>query len=567
MQKRIEEQSDQELRNYIEQAVQSTPESDKKVLIYVLKGKPLQDLLHSTPIQYHDVLRAASKLKLMNSILANELLGMLKISLSPAFTKHGKEYARNYYGLCHLLSLLWLRAHLSSSGSINPETQFTKSDFFAQTTVQFMSRLSSATPPTIAEKEEIISKLLQRLKDKGFLIPENWRGGHTATCENVIGMPLNEIYTIPFAFLPKHVAKITLSAVKNILIFISSKSLKHAMAMLIRVHSTYKSVVFYDPNSKYGDAKIALPIMMEDESTQIQRIKGLLSFSGLSFYAKPDSDFTLVCLNTNQTDFAQLKLNFLVQDGYYAQCLLSIVGAGNTGGYLVALQRLLHHPSMQNPSHINARDGYGATALYIAAEKGHTNVVRVLVTTPSIDLNAQIPNGQTSLCIASHHGHSEVVSILVVQLGIELNAKTQTGATALFIASQNGHAEVVRILVARPGIELNTKTQTGATALFIASQQGHAEVVRILVAQPGIELNAKTQNGATALYVASQSGHAQVVSILVAQPGIELNVKAQNGANALLIASQQGHAEVMSILVTQPGIELNEIVMRRWLAF
>ena len=62
-------------------------------------------------------------------------------------------------------------------------------------------------------------------------------------------------------------------------------------------------------------------------------------------------------------------------------------------------------------------------ALYVAAEKGHTNIVSALLNKDSLVLIKQ-------LYIAAFHGHTNIVSALLNKDSIDINkATTDIGAT------------------------------------------------------------------------------------------------------------------------------------------
>jgi ankyrin repeat protein len=88
----------------------------------------------------------------------------------------------------------------------------------------------------------------------------------------------------------------------------------------------------------------------------------------------------------------------------------------------------------------------------------------------------------SALWIASQEGHTELVRLLLV-LGADVDARDpEDGRTALFQASQEGHGDIVRLLLDY-GARVNvTSTRTGATPLFIAAARGHEDVVRMLLA-------------------------------------------------------------------------------------
>ena len=98
------------------------------------------------------------------------------------------------------------------------------------------------------------------------------------------------------------------------------------------------------------------------------------------------------------------------------------------------------------------------------------------------NVNAQDDNdGVTALFIASQFGHVEVVRVLLGENNLDVNLQCPDGATALYIASQEGHVEVVRELLQHNQVDVNLQFTNGFTALDIALQQEHADVVLLLI--------------------------------------------------------------------------------------
>ncbi len=209
---------------------------------------------------------------------------------------------------------------------------------------------------------------------------------------------------------------------------------------------------------------------------------------------------------------------------------------------------------------INQTKTNGATALHIAAQNGHSEAVKILSAAPGIAINQAMPSGATPFYIAAQYGHNEAVKILLEAPGVAINQATTRGATtALYIAAENGHSKVVELLVRATGIAINQARANGDTALLMAAKKGHSDVVKILSTAPGIAINQAMQDGTTALYMAAYYGHSEVVKVLLKAPGIEVNqTKLVGGATALMIAAHQGHSDVVRILVAAPGIAINQ---------
>merc|ERR1712098_986078 len=69
------------------------------------------------------------------------------------------------------------------------------------------------------------------------------------------------------------------------------------------------------------------------------------------------------------------------------------------------------------------------------------------------DLNRAPDCGFTPVCIAAQNGHTEIVKLLAEEKA-DLNRASDNGATPVYVAAQNGHAEIVKFL-----IELNVNVE------------------------------------------------------------------------------------------------------------
>lgn len=81
---------------------------------------------------------------------------------------------------------------------------------------------------------------------------------------------------------------------------------------------------------------------------------------------------------------------------------------------------------------VDSRDGFGRTALMVAARYGELEIVRFLINNGA-DVNAKDNNGQTALILAVDGRNIELVKYLVSH-GADVNAKDNDGETALKLA-------------------------------------------------------------------------------------------------------------------------------------
>jgi ankyrin repeat protein len=160
---------------------------------------------------------------------------------------------------------------------------------------------------------------------------------------------------------------------------------------------------------------------------------------------------------------------------------------------------------------VEARDGWGWTALHFASLNDHEPVVRLLLDRGA-DMKARDSTaGWMPLHWASIQGRVAIVRLLLDK-GADVTATTITGETALHIASDKGHESVVRLLLDK-GADVGARDTGDWTPLHRTSLYGHESVVRLLLDR-GADIGARTTDGRTPLHFASMMGHESLVRLL-----------------------------------------------------
>ncbi|XP_026132743.1 ankyrin repeat and SOCS box protein 3 [Carassius auratus] len=117
--------------------------------------------------------------------------------------------------------------------------------------------------------------------------------------------------------------------------------------------------------------------------------------------------------------------------------------------------------------------------LFAAVDSGHKDVVELLVENGA-DVNGTYSvSGWSCLHQAVYKGHTEIVRYLVSVCSLE--AVDDYGITPLFVAAQYGHHQCLEI-VASVGANVNCQANDLATPLLIAAQEGHVRCVELLLA-------------------------------------------------------------------------------------
>ena len=161
---------------------------------------------------------------------------------------------------------------------------------------------------------------------------------------------------------------------------------------------------------------------------------------------------------------------------------------------------------------INAKTKLGRTGFQLACQKGHSDVVKLLMENAvafCIDLNVKDNSGKTAFRWACVFGHSDVVKIIMknaANVNIDLNAKDNYDKTAFLCACQKGYTDVVKIFMENAAtfvIDFNTKDKSGSTGFHWACESGYTDMVKIFMesaAKFNIDLNTIDNKGRTAFY-------------------------------------------------------------------
>ena len=225
------------------------------------------------------------------------------------------------------------------------------------------------------------------------------------------------------------------------------------------------------------------------------------------------------------------------------------------------------------PLHINERDERtGRTALFSAVMSGNGKIVLKFLR-EGAELKS---HGTTALHVAAEYGHQEILQILLEDAAIDsdsdYDAETKKidhengtretyiqtllrffdteGDTPLHKAAKHGHLDVVKMLVDYAANTEATTSDLGLTALHFAAAEGHVAVVNLLL-QNGASPYAGAKNGTKPLQLAVDGDHKDVVRALLDFDYKRLGFNANNTEMAGLIetAAKNGQDAVVHTLL------------------
>ncbi len=111
-------------------------------------------------------------------------------------------------------------------------------------------------------------------------------------------------------------------------------------------------------------------------------------------------------------------------------------------GCHLAVEEVLQHPNIDpNKTHKDT----GTTPLHIATYFGHTRVVKALLSHPSIQVNCG-KGERTPLFMAAQEGREEIVKMLLGCKDVDIEKASTEGITPARVASEFGHEYIYGLL-------------------------------------------------------------------------------------------------------------------------
>ncbi|XP_028783229.1 ankyrin repeat-containing protein ITN1-like [Neltuma alba] len=213
---------------------------------------------------------------------------------------------------------------------------------------------------------------------------------------------------------------------------------------------------------------------------------------------------------------------------------------------------------------VNEVNELGETALFVAAERGHIDVVKELLpyaTSEALSLKNQ--SGFDALHIAASHGHLAIVRVLLDHDPELVNTFGQSNATPLISAATKGHADVVDMLLSRDPRQVELSRSNGKNALHFAARQGHACIVKSLLEKDPQLTQRTDKKGQTPLHMAVKGVNCEVVRLLLNADPATVALPDKFNNTALHIATRKKRAEIVNELLLHPETNVNALTRDR----
>ena len=152
------------------------------------------------------------------------------------------------------------------------------------------------------------------------------------------------------------------------------------------------------------------------------------------------------------------------------------------------------------------------TALMKAVKNNEVALVRELIK-QGVNINELDANQDAPLIMAAYKGYTDIVKLLLEAGADAAVVDPGMKATALHAAAYAGNAEAAKLLIEYK-IDMDKQgPYNGYTALHDAVWQNNVETAKILI-EAGANLNIKSNSGETALDLAKSRNYEKIVAVI-----------------------------------------------------
>ncbi|CAH0000735.1 unnamed protein product [Clonostachys byssicola] len=195
----------------------------------------------------------------------------------------------------------------------------------------------------------------------------------------------------------------------------------------------------------------------------------------------------------------------------------------------------------------NAGKMDGMSPLQDAAFWGSLETVKLLLE-GGADANFA-PTGTTALSIAAQEDHQDVVDTLLNVQGIVIDSQPHFTQSWLLDAVIRGQVSLVEKLLAQPDINANEKNDDGNSILIAGIIEGQTETVFALLASGKVDVNLTGSYQRTPLHVAVEWGYIDIVRLLLCVDGIDPNLRDWHDKTPFELALVEQNDEIMVMLL------------------
>ncbi|KAL6862735.1 hypothetical protein ACO1O0_002973 [Amphichorda felina] len=204
------------------------------------------------------------------------------------------------------------------------------------------------------------------------------------------------------------------------------------------------------------------------------------------------------------------------------------------------------------------RNGERQTPLWLAMSQGHIGIVRQLMDTGKVDVDYKDYQGLTPLAIAAQKGHVDMVKLLLTFPNVDAKFESNFHGQPLSGAILYNHIAVIQAFFESGKVPLEEKGRDGETALFAVARAGDLDFFKSLLASGQLDARAVNFYQQTPLMAAAKHGQLEIVHHILESGLDDPRARDDNGETILFLAAAEGRLEVVKFLLFSGTVDVED---------
>ena len=199
----------------------------------------------------------------------------------------------------------------------------------------------------------------------------------------------------------------------------------------------------------------------------------------------------------------------------------------------------------------------GQTGLHIACEKGHIDIVKLLLENPLCDPNKDDRHGCTAF-------YRACVRILLEDSRIDTMKYSHTKSTPFHVACENNNIDIVKMLLDEPTIDLNALFRCNNTPLDTVCRWDHSDIFRLFLESDRIDFFKPEISGKNPFDTAYRYNSINIVKLLLDYNPFDSLIR---NSNALWHACEKEYDDLALTLLKDDRIDPTKIPLNKGSVF
>jgi ankyrin repeat protein len=214
---------------------------------------------------------------------------------------------------------------------------------------------------------------------------------------------------------------------------------------------------------------------------------------------------------------------------------------------------------------LDARDASDRTPLMYAAESGHISIVKLLLDTGRVkdgsDQASYVPpaawSAAESIVFYGYRDQIEVLKMLLNEPSLNANYRSENGETLLIWAARQGQLEIVELILECGKYDITAVNHAGRSA-FSSAAGTSLLVMQCLYRTGQVDINQPdTIPGCSPVWVAVEANYRWSLEWLLSHDDVDVTRRDRSGYTLLEYAVTNDLPDMMSALLASPKVDPN----------